>query len=192
MTAIIVGRLPKANFIVVDAMVQLDLKVKSHKERRVQDKITDIEISEQFLVLAGEQIIADGATMLHNWSTIKNLKCDLFNKNAFDIVLEFALRYRRYYADILNFPIIEQPRTDVYVASRKGIKYYGVEFKDDRYIVNQEEELPENNIIINYKGNLKRIYNPTSDVEIFEFSKQELEKEHEYKKKSDLKMASLL
>lgn len=191
MTAIIVGRLPKANFIVADSMVQLDLKVNSHKECRVQDKITDIELSDQFLVLVGEQLVADGANMLHNWSTIKNIKYDLFQTSSFEIVLEFALRYRKYHVDIAKSPIIKQPQTDVYIASRQGIKYYGVEFKDEKYVINQEQEIPENYIIINYKGNLKRIPTPISEINIFEFSKQELEKEHEYRKFQGFKKGEL-
>ena len=182
MTAIIVGRLPKANFIVADSMVQLDLKVKSHKECRVQDKITDIELSEQFLVLVGEQLVADGANILHYWSTIRKIKYDLFQTATFEIVLEFALRYRRYHIDVAKSPIINQPQTDVYVASRHGIKYYGVEFKNAKYIVNQEQDIPENYIIINYKGNLKRIPTPTSDIDILGFSKEQLENEHQYRK----------
>lgn len=182
MTAIIAGRLNKANFIAVDAMVQLSLEVSSYKECRLQDKISDLDQSEQYLVLAGEQLIGDGANLLNYWSQIKKIKYDLFDDEQFKNVLELALRYRNYHVDIHSHPIIEQDMSDVYVVGRNRLKHYEVKFQNSRFEVLSVRDLPENFIEINYKGNIIQVAPPKDETDIQKFCIDKLNEEHNRRK----------
>jgi hypothetical protein len=180
MTAIIVGRLPKANFIVVDSMVQMSLKVSGYKKCRLQDKISDLELSQQYLVLAGEEIIANSATYLNEWSKINGIKFDLFNATVFENVIEIATRLRQVHLK-LSHKVFDQ-KSDVYIASREGIKYYQVEYMAPIYTILKERLLSEGEVLINYKGTILSLSQPHSDVDIVQYGIGELLKEHNYRK----------
>jgi hypothetical protein len=77
MTAIAIGRTLDSSFIVVDAMIQPQLRVTSYKDCKLKDKITNFNLSEQFLVLSGEELISYGSIFLSSWCEQQKIKIDL-------------------------------------------------------------------------------------------------------------------
>jgi hypothetical protein len=181
MTAIIAGRLPKANFLIADAIVQPHLDVKSYKECKLVDKITSMELTEQFLVLVGEGIIAQAADLLSNWSSTQKIKYDLFKKRSFENIMHLASRFRLVH-EAFGHQIIAQDKTDVYIAGRNEIKHYEVQFKDPSYIITNENYLKEGEVLMSYKGNLSLLAPPADCQDIRQYGITELEKEHARRK----------
>lgn len=183
MTAIAIGKLPNANVIISDAIVQLDTNHIGHKNARVEDKIYDIQSSEQYVTLCGEQLLMHALYVIDLWLLKRNKSIDLMNVLHFNQFLLTADKHREILQKNETNPIPFQEATTLYVVSSLQIKAYQISFLNGKYAVQSEVFLNDNELVINYKGNIK-IVKPfiTKLEEIFEKAKNEILKEHEYRK----------
>lgn len=182
MTAIAIGRTLKSNFIVVDGMVQQTLNVKGYKECVLKDKITNFNLSKQFLVVLGEELISYGANFLNSWCEMKRIQVDLCKTEHFLELLICADRSRSYTIDIMHGTPVEMDWSDVYIASSIGVKWYQIRHDGTAYKIAKEEYLEQNLVIINYRGEKSEILPPNVDFNVRDFAIDALNKEHHWRK----------
>jgi hypothetical protein len=164
MTAIALGKTINGTFGVIDAMVQVDTNIRNYRDCRLQDKITAIESSNQFLLLCGEEIIANGALFIESWSTMKKVKLDLFKEDNFKKLLISCDRYRQYSIDVQKQQLISQDATHVYIIDKINIREYTVKHDGKFYFIEKTYDFKDCEQILNYKGNISKIQVDPKDV----------------------------
>lgn len=185
MTAIAIGKTKTGTFGVIDAMVQKQLTIKSFKDCRLQDKITELESSNQFMLLCGEEIIAMGASFIESWCRMNKLKLDLFKEVNFKSLLISCDRYRQYCIDVQSEKLIPQESNSVYILDNKNIRRYTVKHNDKKYFIVSTYDFKEGEKVIDYKGNISNIQ--FDEEEVIKSAILKIEEEHNYRKKEGYK-----
>src|ERR1700740_693673 len=150
MTPIAIGKTINGTFAVVDSMVQVELTIKDYKDCRLQDKITGIESSNQFLLLCGEEIIAKGASFIESWCKMKKLRLNLFKEENFKQLLLSCDRNRKYSIEVQKQSLIPQDATTVYIVDERNIREYNVKHNGKEYYIENYYNFLDNekNLII--------------------------------------------
>lgn len=140
MTAIAIGKTFNGTFGVIDSMVQIKPKIENYRDCRLQDKITAIESSNQFLFICGEGIIAEGAKLIDAWCKIKNLYLDLFKVENFKQLLISCDRYRKFSQEVMFESLTQQSVTDFYVMDKRSIREYKVKLNRQIYCIDSYQD----------------------------------------------------
>lgn len=179
MTAFVIGKTTAGTFAVIDSMVQTGNTI-SYRDCRLQDKITEIRSSNQYLLLCGEEIIARGAEFIDNWYRMNNAQLDLFNRDNFMKLLKTCNKYRRYTVEIHNATLIDQNST-VYIIDAHKICCYEVFLDNNQYELNPSinSVFQNNHQELIYNGNRRSIELGNDINTIIESSKDALEREHD-------------
>lgn len=185
MTAIAIGKTINGTFCVIDAMVQMKSSIKNYKDCRLQDKITELGSSAQFMLLCGEEIIANGAYFIESWCTMKKMKLDLFKKENFINLLISCDRYRQYSIEVQKAKLIPQESSHVYIIDKRNIKEYIVKHDGKKYFIEKSHDFIDQQQILNYKGNISKILVDPHDV--IASAIKAIKKEHDYRKKEGFK-----
>lgn len=157
MTALAIGKKNNITFAVIDAMVQGSTEIKNYKDCRLVDKTTNISSADQHILLCGEELIANAAWLLNDWSERNDLKLDLFKKHNFLELLKCADIYRNFCVDIRKDPLIAQDATDVYIIDSDRIKHYNVTRSKSEYIIVSELDFADGFCTMNFKGAITKI-----------------------------------
>lgn len=183
MTAIAIGKLPFGNLIVSDSIVQLSVSDVGHEKARVEDKIYDVQSSNQYVTLLGEGLLLQALSVFDTWLAKNNKTLDLFDEKHFNQFLLAADKHREIVGIKDPNPLPIQETSTLYVVSKEDIKEYKIELLNKKYVINSQSFLNCDELIINYKGNKKTIDSFVTNIDkAFEDAKSEIYKEHEYRK----------
>jgi hypothetical protein len=183
MTVILVGKAPKGNLIVTDAMAAGNDRVRSYKECRLIDKIAWLRCAQFYCSLVGDANILDGIEYLDVWYLNKNLRLD-FSKiemmhNALTATEKCReLRRRQGYELLLN------DYSNIYFINKEQVFEYEIILKRNKYIVENFKVFPTNKVVILYGNILEYIPNfAFPNDQLFDKAKDYIELVHKNCKK---------
>jgi len=187
MTVILVGRAPKGNLLVTDAIISHKEIAKSYKEYDLEEKILRLRASNFYCTVVGDAEVHDGIKYLDQWYDAKNIKID-FSKTE---IMEYALiatdKIReRWIKD--GCAQSSNAEANAYFVNQEQVYEYVLKIKNKKYHIENFRIFSDGEVIINYGLDIEKItgFNYPNN-QLFEEAIKSIEAFHK-KKKSEAKI----
>jgi len=180
MTAILVGRAPKGNFIVSDALASNKDNVKSYKECSLTNKIYRLLSSYCHCTLSGDATVLFGIQYLDEWNFQKGVDID-FTKWE---VMQDALTATEKYNQVMHQESRLKPACDfamVYFVNKEQVFKYEITLKKNKYVIENFRLLSPGEVVIRYGSNEKPLtgFDHPAD-KLFGKAKESIESCHKF------------
>jgi hypothetical protein len=181
MSIVLVGKTTLANILVTDAMVTMKDNSTSFRDCGLKDKISKLESANGYFAILGDENVKYGISVLDSWSYQKNIPIDFTNpktiKNALVVTEKFIIAFKKQGH--------KQPETDgaiVYFLVDDKIFEYNLIRTNDKYSIDSFRFFNNNEVVLNYAGNVEHISIGGSLNDYFENAKKKIKATHEKRK----------